>query len=205
MGDTRGINKRKKYFVKKLYNFRCNHCKEKKSSEELEIDHIIPVKMGGSNDYDNLQPLCIECHLKKTKGEWKERFSEERTNDFTPEEKLEIIRNWLEEHKNYSYPEIQFLVLNHKVLSKFNYNSNILNLLYKKLNGLNYQSSDKIKYREQRDIMLYVLKKELKLSYKKMEELLGEYDFDVSYVQIRNICSKFGDKDKEEGSLKKDD
>lgn len=62
----------------------------------------------------------------------------------------------------------------------------------------NPMSSGAVKYREQRDIMLYVLKKELKLSYKKMEELLQDYNFDVSYVQIRNICSKFGDKDVEE-------
>jgi len=55
-----------------------------------------------------------------------------------------------------------------------------------------------IKYREQRDIMIHVLRKELKLSYKKLEELLNDYDFDVSYVQIRNICVKLGDKDKKE-------
>jgi len=59
-----------------------------------------------------------------------------------------------------------------------------------------------IKYREQRDIMIHVLRKELKLSYKKLEELLNDYDFDVSYVQIRNICVKLGDKDKEEEKLK---
>lgn len=61
-----------------------------------------------------------------------------------------------------------------------------------------------VKYREQRDIMVYVLRKELKYSYKKIENLLNDYEFDISYSQIRNICSKFGDKgdekDKKEGS-----
>ena len=197
MGDTRGINHRKKYFVKKLHNFRCNHCNEKKSSEELEIDHIFPVAMGGNNDYSNLQPLCIECHIKKTKGEWEEGFDKEKINDFTQEEKLEILEDYLKENKKYSYEETQFLVLNHKVLSKFCYNSNVLNLLYKKANGITFRNYDKRKYREQRDIMIYVLRKELKMSYKKIANILLDYEFDISYAQVRNICAKFGDSEKE--------
>ena len=55
-----------------------------------------------------------------------------------------------------------------------------------------------IKYREQRDLMLYVLRKQLKLSYKKIEGILNDYDFEISYVQIRNICAKFGDKEVQE-------
>jgi hypothetical protein len=59
----------------------------------------------------------------------------------------------------------------------------------------NVMSGGAVKYREQRDIMIYALRKELKLSYKKIEGLLNDYDFEISYAQIRNICSKFGDKD----------
>lgn len=55
-----------------------------------------------------------------------------------------------------------------------------------------------VKYREQRDIMIYVLRKELEYSYKKIETLLNDYEFDVSYSQIRNICAKFGDKELKE-------
>jgi len=36
---------------------------------KFEIDHIIPLGAGGSNEYDNLQPLCIECHQEKTREE----------------------------------------------------------------------------------------------------------------------------------------
>jgi hypothetical protein len=35
----------------------------------LEIDHIVPLASGGSNDLLNLQCLCKDCHLKKTKEE----------------------------------------------------------------------------------------------------------------------------------------
>ena len=31
-----------------------------------EIDHILPVFKGGSNDLNNLQALCRNCHGKKT-------------------------------------------------------------------------------------------------------------------------------------------
>ncbi len=29
-------------------------------------DHIVPLSQGGTNDWDNLQPLCKRCHDRKT-------------------------------------------------------------------------------------------------------------------------------------------
>ena len=68
----------------------------------------------------------------------------------------------------------------------------------KKLKALNDSdknpmTSSTIKYRDQRDICIHLIKKELKLSYRKMAEFLLDYGFDISYRQIRSICSKFGD------------
>ena len=31
-----------------------------------ELDHILPLFKGGSNNDENLQMLCVECHKKKT-------------------------------------------------------------------------------------------------------------------------------------------
>ncbi len=45
----------------------CTHCQAKglvKLGEEL--DHIVPISKGGSNDDANLQMLCKECHAVKT-------------------------------------------------------------------------------------------------------------------------------------------
>lgn len=39
---------------------------------KLQVDHIIPVSIGGDGlDLDNLQTLCIKCHINKTKEDMK--------------------------------------------------------------------------------------------------------------------------------------
>lgn len=38
---------------------------------ELELDHIVNVAQGGTDDESNLQSLCAPCHLKKTISESK--------------------------------------------------------------------------------------------------------------------------------------
>ena len=34
-------------------------------SDELEYDHIVPLKQGGPNDISNIQLLCKECNRNK--------------------------------------------------------------------------------------------------------------------------------------------
>lgn len=46
----------------KRYNFKCADCQLKK---ELTRDHIMPISKGGSNDIDNIQPLCRSCNSRK--------------------------------------------------------------------------------------------------------------------------------------------
>ncbi|WP_288395881.1 HNH endonuclease [uncultured Acinetobacter sp.] len=36
---------------------------------ELELDHIVNVAQGGSDDESNLQSLCVSCHKEKTSKE----------------------------------------------------------------------------------------------------------------------------------------
>lgn len=58
----------------------------------------------------------------------------------------------------------------------------------------NPMTAGQVKYREQRDIMLYLIRKMTGLTYEKLSNLLGDYDLEMSHVQIRNVCAKFGDK-----------
>mgnify|MGYP002712030636 CR=1 FL=1 len=37
-----------------------------KPNDRMEVDHIIPKKLGGQNQYGNLQLLHKHCHIKKT-------------------------------------------------------------------------------------------------------------------------------------------
>lgn len=40
-------------------------CAQCGATDELQIDHIIPVSKGGPTDEDNLQVLCGDCNRKK--------------------------------------------------------------------------------------------------------------------------------------------
>ena len=61
--------------IAKRQNWMCagKECPAATRGEELEeydIDHIIPLSRGGSEDPGNLQALCPGCHRKKTEQEW---------------------------------------------------------------------------------------------------------------------------------------
>ncbi|PKH12613.1 HNH endonuclease [Pseudomonas sp. 43NM1] len=38
-------------------------------TDQLEVDHIVNLAQGGSDDDDNLQAICIPCHKVKTARE----------------------------------------------------------------------------------------------------------------------------------------
>lgn len=45
---------------------RCGRCG---SLNRLEVDHVVPVGLGGTNNQENALVLCHSCHLSKTKAE----------------------------------------------------------------------------------------------------------------------------------------
>lgn len=51
--------------LKAQYNWTCPCCKESEPDIKLTQDHIIPVSRGGSDNIENIQPLCMKCNLKK--------------------------------------------------------------------------------------------------------------------------------------------
>lgn len=46
-------------------NFTCQYCGAHADEEELQIDHIVPVSRGGTNDFNNLITSCSTCNKKK--------------------------------------------------------------------------------------------------------------------------------------------
>jgi hypothetical protein len=73
----------KKEFLEEHKN-QCSVCNL--STDKLEIDHIIPLACGGSNNLFNLQPLCKDCHKKKTSEEKELGFKvkDEEASIFNP-------------------------------------------------------------------------------------------------------------------------
>ena len=52
---------RLRFAIFKRYGYRCQAC-GKYAKGDLHLHHIIPVRMGGTHTFDNLIPLCSECH-----------------------------------------------------------------------------------------------------------------------------------------------
>ena len=69
--DRKRFGKTERELIRKKFNGKCNgiECDTILVKGNWQIDHIIPLAAGGSNDMDNLQPLCKPCHTDKTSDE----------------------------------------------------------------------------------------------------------------------------------------
>lgn len=45
--------------------YQCKSCGKTNLEARLEVDHIIAIAMGGTNDLSNLQTLCQRCNRQK--------------------------------------------------------------------------------------------------------------------------------------------
>ncbi len=51
--------------LKKRYNYICPCCGVGEPKIKLVRDHVVALYIGGTDDIDNIQPLCISCNAKK--------------------------------------------------------------------------------------------------------------------------------------------
>ena len=64
----RCVSETKKKFIASQQNWLCGTCKNQ-LDYTFEVDHIVSLDNGGTNDIQNLKALCPSCHRKKTSWE----------------------------------------------------------------------------------------------------------------------------------------
>ena len=63
--QKRNVSESKKKFIASNQKWKCAHC-QNLLDNTYEVDHIIALYKGGTNELNNLEALCRNCHGKKT-------------------------------------------------------------------------------------------------------------------------------------------
>ena len=92
--NRKPLTKKVRFGIFKRDGFSCQYCGSSPPSVVLEVDHINPVSLGGTNDADNLLTSCFDCN--RGKGAEKLSFSPE-----TIAKKAEILKEKAEQLKAY--------------------------------------------------------------------------------------------------------
>lgn len=57
--------RKSQWWLDKLNQGICQYCQRKCGSEELTMDHVVPVARGGTSTPGNIVPACRDCNAKK--------------------------------------------------------------------------------------------------------------------------------------------
>ena len=62
--NKRSVSETKKKYVASTQDWKCKNCQHKLEAT-FEVDHVVELQDGGTNDINNLVALCRNCHGKK--------------------------------------------------------------------------------------------------------------------------------------------
>lgn len=102
MSNRKTLSKKTRFEVFKRDKFTCQYCGRSAPDVILEVDHIEPVKEGGTNDIMNLVTSCKECNRGKGARELSDDSVIKKTQAQMQEladknEQLSMILNWRKE------------------------------------------------------------------------------------------------------------
>lgn len=61
------VSNKMRFAIYKRDGYRCRICGRTQKSTLLEVDYIYPIAKGGKSTYNNLQTLCHNCNVKRSK------------------------------------------------------------------------------------------------------------------------------------------
>lgn len=85
MAKRKSFSIKDRFDIFKRDDFKCQYCGAESPAVVLEVDHIMPISKGGSNDRHNLITACFDCN----RGKGKSKLSE-RTKKINVEDNLDL-------------------------------------------------------------------------------------------------------------------
>lgn len=99
-----GMSREQKDRCYAAYGMKCYYCGEVLGGKDITIDHIIPVKHGGTHLLDNTVPCCRRCNVDKKDlylDEWLAIMKIRRNKLLNKAKKLTRIVKSIEDRQNY--------------------------------------------------------------------------------------------------------
>jgi hypothetical protein len=103
------LSKRTRFEVMKRDGFACKYCGATAMTDALEVDHVVAVANGGSNDPDNLVTACKTCNSGKSDVPLDQRLSSVASADRVIEHAAQV-RAYLEACKELQDAKLSVVV-----------------------------------------------------------------------------------------------
>lgn len=155
------IGKKLRFEVFKRDSFTCQYCGRKAPDVVLEVDHIVPVAKGGTNDIMNLVTSCWDCN----RGKGKRKLSDDT-----------VVRKTKREFEQMEARQEQLEMLIKRRKELLEYDAIVVREIdgyFKALTGDNFNDS------EVKKITGYLKKYSVEEVLAVIEQVVGKYNRDV--------------------------
>lgn len=110
--NRKSISKKVRFEVFKRDSFTCQYCGRMAPDVILEVDHILPVAEGGTNDIMNLVTSCHDCNSGKGKRKLSDNDEVKKQQQQLKElnerrEQIEMMVSWRNELLNFDKEQVE--------------------------------------------------------------------------------------------------